>query len=285
MPTIHPTAFVDPTSELADDVVIEAGAFVGPRCKIGPRTVIKRAAQVVQDTTLGADNAIYPFCVIGADPQDKGYKADNPGVLLIGDRNIFREHVTIGRSAEYGHGKGHPTRIGSGCFFMNYSHVGHNTVIEDNVVLTNGAAIAGHCHIGEGANLSAYAHVHQFCRVGSLVMIRGAAGISMHVPPFVIIHAVNAVAGINRVGIRRSGKYTAEDRAQIKEIFRIVYRTGGLINERIAEAEAVATLPGARAFVDAVRAATQDAPPYRRGLVGPRWRRFDRQPVPLESMD
>ncbi|MBL0921448.1 MAG: acyl-ACP--UDP-N-acetylglucosamine O-acyltransferase [Phycisphaerales bacterium] len=285
MPQIHPQAFVDPSAELDDSVVVESGAYIGPRCRVGARTVLKRGAQVVQDTTLGSDNVLYPNCVIGGDPQDKGYKAENPGVLIVGDRNVFRENVTIGRSSEYGHGLGKPTRIGSGCFFMTCSHVGHNSVVEDNVVLTNGSAIGGHCRIGANCNLSGFTHVHQFCRLGEFVMIRGSAGVSMHVPPFVIVDTVNSVGGLNRIGIRRSGRFSADDQSQIKEMFRIIYRTGGLLEDRIAHADSSATLPGARMFVDFVRATTLDQPPFRRGMVGPRWRRADKHPAALEIME
>lgn len=271
--TIDPTAYVHPSAEIGEGVEIGPNCRVGPRCVIGARTSLRLGSTVVQDTTMGEGNTLHPYCVIGGDPQDRAFSQDNPGVLFVGDNNVFREYVTISRSTEAGHGLGKPTRIGSNCFFMACSHVGHNSVVEDNVTLTNGASIGGHCHIGFGANLSGFTHVHQFCRVGAFVMIRASAGISMHAPPYVVIDSINTVGGYNRVGLRRSPKFTHEDRLQIKEVFRVIYRTKGLLADRLERAEALANGPAAKAFTDAVRATIEDKPPYRRGLVGPRWRR------------
>ncbi|TVQ59522.1 MAG: acyl-ACP--UDP-N-acetylglucosamine O-acyltransferase [Phycisphaerales bacterium] len=268
---VHPTADVHPSATLGDGVVVEASAHIGPRCVIGANTRIRRGAVVVSHTTMGERNDVHSYAVLGGDPQDRAFKPDVPGALIIGDGNIFREHATISRST----GEERPTRIGSNCFLMAYAHVGHNSVLEDDVVMVNGASVAGHCSVGRGALLSAGSGLHQFCRMGELVMLRGLTGVSMHAPPFVIVADTNKMMGLNVIGMRRCGRYTAQDRLDVKRAFMTLYRgaLGRPIVERLAETEALGLGAAGQMFLAFIRATLSDEPPRRRGVVGPMWSR------------
>lgn len=269
---VHPTADVHPSAVLEEGVRIEALACVGPRCRLGPGTRLRRAAIVVQDTSLGANNDVHPFAVLGGDPQDRAFNAATPGALVIGDGNIFREHSSVSRSTVP---KGAdpdsiaPTRIGSRCMFMTGAHAGHNAQVGDDCVLANGACLAGHARIGSRVTMSAFAVVHQFTRVGDLVMFQGYAGASMHVPPFVMLAGVNGCVGLNRVGLRRTPTITQRDREGVRRVFSIMYRddTFRPVAERVAECESLDLSNAARAFVQTFRSALDDAPPWRRGVV------------------
>ena len=268
---VHPGAFVHRTAELGEGVVIGAGARIGPRCVVGDRTVLHPGAVVVSHTTLGVDNAVHPFAVIGGDPQDRAYKADNPGRVMIGDRNIFREHVTVSRST----GDERPTRIGNGCMFMANAHAGHNAIVGDNVVLVNSAVLAGWTEVGDNTTLSGFAGVHQFCRVGEGVILQGGAIATKHIPPFTICSSFNQISGLNRVGIRRNPALSAQDRADIREAFRAFYagRSVRSFADRVAALESL-TLQGAgerfRAFI---LLAANETGRFRRGVAPKRVKR------------
>lgn len=274
-PRVHAHAEVHPTAHLHEGVEIGPGCRVGPRCVIGPRTVLRHGAVVWSNTTLGADNLLHPFAVLGGDPQDKAFDEARPGRAVVGDRNIFREYSNVSRATipkDADPDAIPPTRIGNGNFFMVGAHVGHNVVVGDNCVLVNYASLGGHASLGDGVVMSAHASVHQFCRVGDMVMFQGNAGLSMHAPPFVMLRAPNnIIAGLNRVGLRRNPSITHEDRLQVREAFRIMYRSTGArpLLDRIAECEAMPLGPTATKFVKAFRDSLDDKPPRRRGVVGP----------------
>lgn len=262
---IHPSAWVHHSAELGEGVILGAGARVGPNCVVGDRTVLHPGAFVVSHTTLGADNAVHPYAVLGGDPQDRAYKPEHPGRVIVGDRNIFREYVSVSRST----GEERPTRIGNGCMFMANSHAGHNAIVGDNVVLVNSAVLAGWTEVGNNSTLSGYAGVHQFCRVGEGVILQGSAIATKHVPPFTICSGFNQIAGLNRVGIRRNPALSAQDRTDIREAFRAFYSGCGVrpFAERIAALESL-TLQGAgerfRAFI---LLAANETGRFRRGVA------------------
>jgi UDP-N-acetylglucosamine acyltransferase len=227
--SIHPSAIVDPTAQLGRDVeigpfaMVEAGAKIGDRCKIGPRSTVKSGS------TLGCDNSLYEGAVLGGLPQ-LAAPTGPPGKLIVGDRNVFRENVTVHLAMTE---KG-VTRIGSDCLLMVASHVAHDCVIADRVILTNNVMLAGHVTVGERAFLGGGAAVHQHCRVGRIAMVGGMARIVQDVLPFVTIDGDSgAVVGLNRVGLRRSGM-SRDEMAEIKEAYRIIYRSGESFAERLA---------------------------------------------------
>ncbi len=268
---IHPSASIHPSAQIAEDVEIGAGCVVGPQCVVGRGTRLHPAAMVVSHTTLGEGNELHPCAIIGGDPQDRKYNPSRPGRLIIGDRNVFREHVTINRSV----GDEVPTRVGSGCYLMAYSHFGHNAQIGDGVTLANCACVAGHGRVGSGSFLSGGGMMHQYCSVGELVMFQGLTAVSQHVPPFVIVTRVNVVVGLNRVGLARSGRFTPEERENLKQVYRLMYRDREqrTMSDALAAASEREWGRPATIFLDFIRNAMSEEPPRRRGLCGPPRRR------------
>lgn len=264
MPKIHPTAVVHPEAKLGDDAevgpycVIEPGVAVGPGCVLREHVVLRRY------TTLGRGNFVDTGTVLGGLPQDLKFDPSTVSYVRIGDDNVFREYVTISRAT----GEGNATVVGSGTYWMAYTHAGHEAVVEDEAILANGAAVGGHATIGRRAILSANVFVHQFTWIGEMVMTRGLSGFSSHVPPFVLgSEWINHIVGLNTVGLRRADDITDEDRRQIKEAFRITYRAGLSREQALAEMDAHADwgAPAGR-FRDFVRRVHQAPPPHNRGL-------------------
>jgi UDP-N-acetylglucosamine acyltransferase len=228
---VDPDAFVDASASVGAGVRIERACIVGPRVAIGAGCVLRARSVVQQDTVIGVNNEIGHFAVLGGDPQDRAFDPATPGRLEIGDGNVFREHVTIHRSTE----PGPPTRIGDKNYFMVYAHAGHNARVGDRNTFANGTALAGHAHVGSDNVFSAFTAVHQFTTVGDSCMIRHAAGISMHLPPFLTVSDTNAIAGVNRVGLARHPSIGDGDARAVREAFRAIYRSrGGRPMERTA---------------------------------------------------
>lgn len=223
MPKIHPTATVDPRAQLDDNAEIGPYCLVEADVSIGAGTVLRDHVVVRRYTTLGKGNFVDAFVALGGEPQDLKFDPKTVSSLRIGDDNIFREGVTISRAT----GEGLATVVGNKTYWMVGAHAGHNAVIEDQVILINHCAVGGHATIGRRAILSAHAGVHQFCWVGELVMLQGNAGLSMHAPPYVMVaDGVNHVVGLNVVGMRRAADLGDLDRRQIREAFRLIYRSG-----------------------------------------------------------
>ena len=262
---IHDSAHIDPSATIGEGVVIERGAYVGPNCVIGNGTRLRISSIVAENVTLGADNDVHSFAVLGGDPQDRAFDGAIRGEVVIGDRNIFREGVTINRST----GTGRPTKIGDDNFLMTNAHLGHNAQIGNRVTMTNSSSLAGHATVGDGCVLSTGVGIHQFTRVGEMVMFRGHASVGMHVPPYVMVGAVNAISGLNKVGLDRNKAFTDEDRAQIKRVYRMVYRErgGASIHETIEKMRALELGAPALRFVDFIEESVNAEGPYARGIA------------------
>ena len=228
---IHPTAFVDPTAELGDGVEIGAHAFVGPGTVLGAGTVLRNQATVPGWTRMGEGNVVHPHATIGGDPQDLGYKGEEVR-LEVGDRNCFREGVTVSRGTSK---EGRLTRIGSGCLLMACSHVGHDCVLGDGVMLANNALLAGHCHVEDRAILSGSAAVNHFTTIGRLSYIGGLTRIYMDVPPFMILEGHPArVVKVNQVGLQRAGFDEKRVRA-VRHAYKALWRGDQLVREATLE--------------------------------------------------
>ncbi len=218
---IDARAVVAPGARLAADVavgpfsVIGEGVEIGPGCWIGPHVVIEG------QTTIGAENKIYQFASIGAAPQDKKYRR-GPTRLLIGDRNVFREFCTINRGATPEQGL---TRIGDDNLLMAYTHVAHDCLIGNNVVMVNYAGLAGHVDLGDWVILSGYTGVHQFCKIGAHAFTAALSGVTRDVPPYVMAVGQPAVPhSINSEGLRRRG-FSGEQIRNLRNAYRILYRS------------------------------------------------------------
>lgn len=199
---IHPTACLVENVKLGEDIkigpfaVIESDVEIGARCQIGPHAVVQRYVK------MGEGNILHPHAVLGGLPQDLGFNPETVTWLEIGDGNQFREGFTAHRATK----ENGATRIGSGCYFMNNSHVAHDCSIGDNTIFANNVAIGGHVEIGRKVFMGGGVVVHQFCRVGSYAIVQGTTGLNMDAIPFMLIGGRPAKHyRLNTIGLRRAG--------------------------------------------------------------------------------
>ena len=217
---IHSTAIVDSAAEIDKGVKIDAYAVIKGNVKIKKGTTIGHHAYIEGPTEIGENNKIFQFASIGSPPQDLKYKGEDTK-LLIGNGNIFREFVTINRGTPTGNGY---TQIGNRNFFMAYSHVAHDCVVEDEVVLANNATLAGHILVQKRAIIGGLSAVHQFSRIGAYAMIAGKTGIVKDVPPYMLASGPRAkLFGLNVIGLERNG-FTKEEINALKKAYNILFK-------------------------------------------------------------
>ena len=222
---IHPQASVDSTVAVGPYAIIDAGVTVGADCVVGPHV------HLTGRTTIGADNVFHTSCVIGDAPQDLKYHGEPTG-LRIGDGNVFRECATVNRSNK----PEEDTVIGSHCYLMATSHVGHNSVVGDHVIIANGTSLGGHVTVGDRAFISGNCLLHQFVRVGTLALMQGGAGISKDLPPFTIARGDNSICGLNIIGLRRAG-FSPAERLELKQLYHRLFRSGENFRAALAAAQ------------------------------------------------
>lgn len=217
---IHPSASVHPKAELGSGVFIGPGAVVGEHVRIGRRTRIEAHVNLDGWTEIGEECRFSPFSSIGTEPQDLSYRGEETRVV-IGDRNVFREYITINRGTVKGGGI---TRIGSDNYFMAYAHVGHDCTVGNEVILTNAATLGGHVSVGDFCYLSAMTGVHQFCRIGRYSFIGGFSVITQDVLPFSKWAGLRPLQfyGLNAIGLRRRG-FSRERIKILKAMFKIIF--------------------------------------------------------------
>ncbi len=230
--SIHPTSVISPQAHIGAGVqigpfcVVEAGAFIGDRTQLAARATVKQAV------TLGCDNYLGEGVVIGALAQHLT-PPENPGSVVVGDRNVFRENSTVHRAMH----QAKATTIGNDCLLMVNAHVAHDCQVADNVILTNNVMLGGHVEVGSRACLGGGVAVHQHCRIGRLAMIGGMARVIQDIPPFVMIDgSTGLIVGLNRVGIRRAG-IDRHEISDLKEAYQIIYRSGLSLDERLGKLE------------------------------------------------
>ena len=198
--TVHPSAAITGEVELADGVTIGPFCMLDGRIRIGSGTRLIGHVTILGDTEIGQGNVLHPNVVIGDEPQDLGYTG-GPRRVAIGNRNVFREGVTIHRGSEHGE----VTIIGDGNFFMQNSHAAHDCRVGNSAIIAGGALLAGWVEVGDRALVSGNCVVHQYTRIGRLAMMRGLSRTSRDVPPFCIMDLTHTLRGINVVGLRRAG--------------------------------------------------------------------------------
>ena len=199
---IHPTAIVEKGAELGANVQVGPFCIVGPKVKINDGCLLRSHISVEGSTVIGRDNEFYPFCSIGHKPQDLSYR-DGPTRLQIGDKNIFREYVSIHRGASK---EDQITSVGSENLLMSYTHLGHNVIMGDKNVIANGANIAGHVKIKNNITIGGLTGVSQFVTIGEVAYILGLSSVYRDIPPFFISDGDNSgLKGINVIGLRRRG--------------------------------------------------------------------------------
>ena len=208
--------------------VVEDGATLGAGCEVGAHAVVKRF------TTLGARNRVFEHAVLGGEPQDVTFRGQETG-LVVGDDNLFREHVTVHRATR----ADEPTRIGSRNFLMVGVHVAHDCQVGDDNIFANGAALAGHIRVEDHAFLSNDVGCHQFVRIGRYAMIGGKSKIVQDVLPFFTTDGNPPRArGLNTVGLRRAG-FSAESRRTLRMAYRLLLREGLPLDAALAALESV----------------------------------------------
>jgi len=259
-PGVHPTAIVSPEAVLGDDVRIGPYAIVEGPVIIGAGTVIGPYAHLIGPLTIGRNNQIGTGCVLGGAPQHLGYRGETTQII-IGDGNIFREHVTVHRALPQGTGHGSGvTRIGHRNLFMVGSHVAHDCTIGDECILANGALLAGHVTLADRVLISGNSAVHQFCRIGRLALLSGVSAVSQDIPPFWVMQRHNEVCGVNVIGMRRAGLSTADIQA-VRHLFTLMYRQrlplSVLLQQNTQLAE---TSPAVREVLEFIRTSQRGIP-------------------------
>ena len=232
---IDSQAIIDPSATIGENVSIGPWTVIGPDVVIGDNCQIASHVVIRGPSFIGANNKIYQFSTIGDDTPDLKYKGE-PTKLIIGDDNVIREGVTIHRGTIQDRGE---TVIGNKNLLMAYAHVGHDSVIGDNVIMVNNSSLAGHVTVGDWAILSGYSLIHQYVSVGAHSFI-GPAAFSYHdVPAFVTAFGSPAEPRtINKEGLKRRG-FTAEQIALANKAYKLLYRRGLSLEEGI---EAIAEL-------------------------------------------
>ena len=217
---------------------------IGACTWIGPHAVINGP------TRIGQGNKIFQFASLGDAPQDKKYKGE-PTRLEIGDRNVFRESVTVNRGTTHDQGV---TRIGSDNLFMAYSHVAHDCQVGDKVVLSNVATLGGHVEVGDWVIMGGLSAVHQFTKIGAHCFIANNAAVTRDVPPYVM--AVGQPAephSVNSEGLKRRG-FTPEQILNIRRAYRILYRSGLKLKDAMQQLESAAeTQAEIKPFVEFIK--------------------------------
>jgi UDP-N-acetylglucosamine acyltransferase len=207
-PLVHPSAVIGDGVELDDGVEVGPFCFIEGRARIGAGTRLVSHVTILGDTELGRDNVLHSNVVIGDEPQDISYTG-GPRAVRIGDRNIFREGVTIHRGSE----TGEVTIVGDDNYFMQNSHAAHDCRIGNGTIIAGGALLAGWVEVGDRALVSGNCVVHQFVRIGRLALMRGLSRTSRDIPPFCIADGTHTVHGVNVRGLQRAGWTTAQIRA------------------------------------------------------------------------
>jgi UDP-N-acetylglucosamine acyltransferase len=247
---IHPSAFVHPKAEIAGDVEVGAFAYIGENVRVGKGSKILHHASIEGHTTIGENNEIGSFSVLGGKPQDLKYKGE-PTLLEIGDRNQFREYVTINTGTVTGTGS---TKIGNDCLVMAYCHVAHDCEIGNHVVMANYTGLSGHVKIEDWVNLGGMCGIAQFLRVGKHAFVGGMTGVRKDVAPYVItVGDPSEVRGLNLVGLRRRG-FDGERLKSVQDAFKIYFEQNLERDRAIQEIEAkYANQEDVKYFVNFIR--------------------------------
>ena len=221
---IHKTAIIDSNAKISQNVTIGPYSVIGPNVEIGDGTDIQSHVNITGNTKIGANNKIYPFASIGNDPQDLKFKGEKT-LLEIGDNNKIREYVTINPGTEGGGGK---TKVGNNCLFMVSSHIAHDCIVGDNVILANNVPLGGHAHVDDNAIIGGNSAVQQFTRVGKFAMIGGMCGVVRDVIPYGIAHGNRSILqGLNLIGLRRKNIPNKEI-LLLSEAYKIIFKNENL---------------------------------------------------------
>lgn len=251
MTTVHPTAIVGKGAELANDVEIGPYCIVGDQVKLGASTRLLSHVVIEGVTELGENNTVHSFASLGGPPQHTAYRGE-PTRLVIGDRNLIREHVTMNIGTASSHGL---TTVGSDGFFMIGSHVGHDCTVGDKVTMANGATLGGHVTVADFVILGGLCAVHQNCRVGRYAFVGGCAAVAKDIIPYGSAWGNHAhLEGLNLVGLKRQG-LSREVINDLRGAYRMLFADEGAFQERVEDvARVFAGSERVREIVDFIQA-------------------------------
>ena len=201
--SIHRTAIVHPQAKLHPSCVVGPYSVIGAEVEMGPGCQLLSHVTIEGPSKIGGNNRFFPFCSIGMAPQDISYAGESTR-LEIGEDNVIREFVTINRGTAKGSGL---TRVGSHTLIMAYSHVAHDCVIGDSVILANAATLGGHVVVEDWAQVGALCPVHHFVRIGAHAFIGGGTTVTKDVLPFskTVAARDTHAYGLNAIGLERCG--------------------------------------------------------------------------------
>jgi UDP-N-acetylglucosamine acyltransferase len=247
---IDARAVISPQAHLAADVEIGPFTVIGADVEIGAGTWVGPHAVINGPTRIGAGNKIFQFASLGDAPQDKKYNGE-PTRLEIGDRNVFRECVTVNRGTTHDRGV---TQIGNDNLLMAYSHVAHDCRLGDSIVMANCATLGGHVEVGDWVTMGGLSAVHQYTKIGAHCFIAHNAAVTRDVPPYVMAVGRPAVPhSVNSVGLQRRG-FTAEQILNIRRAYRLLYRSGLKLKDAVGQLETLsATQPEILQFVEFIK--------------------------------
>lgn len=219
--SIHPLAVVSPAAKLGAGVTVGPFATIESDVVLGDHCTVASGAVIKSGVTAGINNEFGEHAVIGGAPQHVARPAET-GKVVIGDQNVFREHVTVHRAMK----PSATTTVGNHNYVMAGTHFGHDVTVGNNCIFANAALLGGHAIVEDRAFVSGAVAVHQFCRIGRLAMVGGHARVVQDVPPYMLLDGITGcVVGLNIVGLRRSG-HTTDDITELKSAYRVIYRRG-----------------------------------------------------------
>jgi UDP-N-acetylglucosamine acyltransferase len=228
---IHATAVIDEGAILGSAVEIGPYAVIGPGVTLGDGTRIGAHVVIEQDTRIGRDCRIHPGAVLGGDPQDLKFGGE-VAPLVIGDRTVIRECATLNRGTSARGG----TSVGSDCMIMAYSHVAHDCVLGDHVIISNAVNMGGHCDLGDWVIVGGLTAIHQFVQIGTHAFVGGSSAVRKDVPPFVKAAGDPLrLFGLNTVGLQRRG-FTDEERADLRRAYRLLFQSKYNLRDALASA-------------------------------------------------
>lgn len=228
---IHPTAIVEDGAQLGDGVQIGPFCVIGSNVKIGDGTQLQSHVTINGNTELGAECVLHPFVSLGQPPQDFKFKGGDVG-LVVGDRNVLREQVTMHMGTEGAQGF---TRVGSDNFFMVGAHVAHDCTVGNHVVFANNATLGGDSSVEDFVIMGGLSALHQQCRIGKYAFIGGGAPVTGDVIPYGMVDNLGALAGLNLVGLKRRG-FSRDAIHDLRAAYRLVFANEGAFNERVEDA-------------------------------------------------
>ena len=251
MTDIHPTAIVDDAATVGENVSVGPYTIVGPNVTLDDGVKLMSHVVVEGNTSIGANTVVYPFASLGNPPQDLKYKGE-PSKLEIGCNNVIREQVSMNPGTE---GGGMLTKIGNNCLFMVGSHVAHDCIIDDHVILVNNATLGGHVVINEWAIIGGLSAIHQFVRIGRHAMVGGMSGIENDIIPYGSVIGNRArLQGLNIVGLKRRN-FSRDVIHSLRNAYRLLFAQEGTMSERLDDVtEMMSDVEPVMEIVDFMRA-------------------------------